>query len=80
MVFGVKTSKLFFEGVDFLEVFRLGLGSALVKSLLNFLFGLFDFSDDFLDHDGVLGFNEREKFFPDEDLIVENFFRLRFGV
>jgi hypothetical protein len=46
----------------------------------DFLFGLFNFADDFLDHEGVFGFDEVEEFFPDEDSVVKDFFGFLFGL
>ena len=72
LVFIIELLQLFIEGGNSLFFF-LTLWK-LVK-ILKFLFGLFDFSNDFLNHYRVLGFDKVEHFFPYDNTIVENFFR-----
>ncbi len=49
-------------------------------SELEFFFGFLDFADELLNNEGVLGFDEVEEFFPDEDSVVEDFFGFGFGL
>jgi hypothetical protein len=49
-------------------------------SELEFFFGFLDFADELLNHEGVLGFDKVEQFFPDEDSVVEDFFCFGFGL
>ena len=76
LVLDVQFSELLVKGtfrrLSFSVFFGLFVG-IVVCPFFNFLFGLFDFPDDLLDHNGMFSLDEIEQFFPDYDSIISNF-------